>query len=339
MGIDTHALDEFIKTDREVFRAQATSALHRFDQEQRELAASVETEHVVADDLLRAWDTQIEPIYQDLDETRHDPKLKKYLINAIGFTDNQAESVIEYMIKERKQALLDEVLGNLYHSDGNNATYQREYAEELLTRSPADINDYMSRYIDFIQAVEASEKYNILLCDPHGSWLERQKAALAIHKERQKTEHEENRRIDEISTQLSSLENNEQSLLGQIVTKQWDFITILDLRNKYQKRVDDLTPAEKKNPTKRLKLFERVTASFRDREAERLSHIQAAHTLKQLREINEEVYNLLLEVFDLPNNQRNLLLIDIQKHTRLTQERDLILLIQRNREHFMTNNT
>ena len=107
-------------------------------------------------------------------------------------------------------------------------------------------------------------------------------------------------------------------------------------RSKYQKHVDKLSKEDAKNPNKRLKLFERVTQSFRDREAEKLTKAHGTQSLKALRKINEDIYDLLLEIFDLDTTKRNRLLLDIQRHTRLTQERDLILLIQRNREQFLT---
>ena len=334
MGTTSHSIEEYIKTDREVFRAQATDALRKFTPEDRELAASLESEHTTTDHVLRAWTEQIEPIHQDLEQKRSDARFKKYIIRNIGFHDHEADKAIDHMIDERKQTLLDEVLDSLYplHDD---TTYQRDYAVELLTKSDADINDFMSRYIDFAEALDASNTHKVLLCDPHSSWLERQRTALQIHKERQKTHHNEDSRLDEISHELHRLTNTPDSLLGQIVAKEWNFITILDLRAKYQKQVDALPASEHKSPTKRLKLFERVTASFRERETERLAHSHSAHSLKALRTINEDVYNLLLEIFDLGAKARNQLLLDIQAHTRLTQERDLILLIQRNREHFL----
>lgn len=338
MGINDHATEEFIKTDREAFRAQATEALKRFTPEDREHAASLETRHTTTDDILRAWTEQIEPIHQDLELKRDDTRFKKSLIKAIGFSDNDADKAVDYLVDERKESLLDEVLSNLYPTDDGEIPYQRNYAHEMLSQSDADINDFFSRYIDFIKAVDAAEQYNVLLCDPHASWLERQKTAIQINKERQRLNKDEDARLEEIEHQLETLGNDPESLVGQIIAKEWNFITLLDLRSKYQKHVDSLSKEDRKNPSKHLKLFERVTQSFRDRETERLAKAYHSHSLKTLRKINEEVYDLLLEIFDLDNAKRNRLLMDIQRHTRLSQERDLILLIQRNREHFLSDN-
>lgn len=114
MGIDNHALEEFIKTDREAFRAQATDALRLFTPDDRELAASLQTEHTSTDDILHAWAEQIEPIHLDLEQKRSDARFKTSLIKAIGFGDGDADRAIDYLIDERKQSILEEVLGNLY---------------------------------------------------------------------------------------------------------------------------------------------------------------------------------------------------------------------------------
>lgn len=335
MGRAKQSLEDYIKTDRESFRAEATAALGAFGPDDREVVASVETKQTTADDVLRAWSEQIEPIHQDLDAKRGDTRFKNTLIRTIGFRDDEADKIIDYMIEERKNQLLDEVLGNLYpHAD--DTTYQRAYAAELLSRPDAELTDFMNRYIDFVEAIDASEKYHVLALDPHASWLERQRTALTINKERQRSIKNEDDRLDEIDDKLRKLRDDKTSLVAPIAHKGWDYVTILDLRAKYQKRVDELPKSERTSPAKRLKLFERVTANFRDREAERIAQESRTHSLKELRTINEDIYNLLLEVFDLDATARNKLLLDIQRHTRLSNERDMILLIQRNREHFLS---
>lgn len=336
MGIENHTLEEFIKTDREAFRAQATEALRLFTPEDRELAASLQANHTTTDSVLRAWTEQLEPIHQDLEQKRSDTRFKKSLIKAIGFNDNEADKAIDYLIDERKQSLLDEVLGNLYPFHDGEPPFQYTYAHDFLSKSDADINDFFSRYIDFVRAIDASEKHTVLLCDPHASWLDRQRTAIQINKERQRLSQDEDVRLEEIEHQLESLNKEPESLVGQIIAKDWNFTTLLDLRAKYQKHVDALSKEDIKNPNKRLKLFERVTQSFRDREAEKLSKVHGTQSLKALRKINEDVYDLLLEIFDLDQTKRNRLLLDIQRYTRLAQERDLILLIQRNREQFLS---
>lgn len=334
MGRAKQSLETFIKTDREAFRAQATAALEAFHPEDRELAASLEDDHTSADDVLRAWSEQIAPIYDDLEAKRTDTKFKKYLMRQLNLGDDEAEHAVDYLIDERKSSLLSEVLDNLYPLQDEHA-YQRGYATELLTRSESDVNSFMDRYIDFAEAIDASNNYQVLILDPHASWIDRQRTAMQINKERQTTLRDEDARLDEIDLQIRKLVEDESSLVALIVEHSWDFATILDLRAKYEKQIKALPKSEQKSPARKLKLFERVTSGFRDQQAERLARAHHSHNLKQLRDINEDVYNLLLEIFDLSTTARNTLLDALKTYAKLSHERDLILLVQRNREQFL----
>jgi hypothetical protein len=329
------SLEELVKTDREAFRAYATDVLSRFTPEDRETAVSIETPATDAGKVLKTWQEQIEPIYQDLEDTRTDPKFKKSIIRYVGFHDNEADDAVDYMINERRAHLLDEVLDNLYPSLDEELPYQRAYAAELLSQSEVNINDFLTRYQAYVDTIEVAEKHNVTICDPHSSWLERQRCARQIYKERQRIMQDEINRLEEIDIQLERLVNDPESLLREIVAKNWDFITLLDLRAKYQKQVDALSDTDQKNPSKKLQLFERVTKSFRERETERLAENEHTHSLKKIRHTSENVYNLLLDIFDLSHAARNRLLLDIQRYTRLTQERNMIQLIQHNREQSM----
>ncbi|MBM3210567.1 hypothetical protein FJZ39_04505 [Candidatus Saccharibacteria bacterium] len=328
--------EETIRIDREAFRAEATDALTKFGPHDRELAAALETEHVLTSDVLKAWIEQIEPVFNDLQSELEDARFRTLIMRRIGYDETQAELAIERMVEHRKAQLLDEVLTNLYSIDIHEEVYQRAYAEELLGRNPAEIDDFATRYGTFIEVMAAAEAHDVTLLDPHGGWLERQRAALSIHKERQKMVQDEDARLEEIDTILQMLSHSTNHIVGKIVQKDWSFVAILELRNKYQKQLDALTTKEERNPSVKLKTFDRVTVSFRENEAARLIATRKAESLQEIKAINDEVYNLLLEIFDLKTADRNQLLSDIQKYIKLSQERDLILHIQRNREHFLS---
>lgn len=335
MGISKkYTDDEFIQTDRESFRRAASEALRRFTPEDREAAASLESEHVVTADVLRVWFEQLEPLFRDLEAKRTDTKLRNSLKRHLGYADHQAEAAIDVMVDEREQQLLDEVISNLYHTDLEATEYQRGYAEEFLIQPPETIAAFSDRYSDFIEAVDASEKHQVALLDAHGSWLERQRAASAISKERQKLIEDEDNRLAEIDAQLSRLTAKENDLTAYVIKHDWDYSTVLDLFQKYHKKVEALKESDHKNPTKRLKLFESVTSKFRDHEAGRLAHERSAHSLKQMKAVSEEVYSRLLEIFDLPARERSRLSSDIERYSRLSQERDVIQVIQQNRRRF-----
>ena len=325
-------LDELVRTNREAFRAQATHALEVFDNDDRELAASMTTKYASLDTVLSAWTEQIAPMYRELDQKQDDPRLKKTLIRHFGFHDNDAGRMVETMVETRKQSLLQEVLDNVYHSDIEEPPYQREYAEEFLSQSPHDIDDFGERYLDFVECVEAAERHQVILCDPHASWIERQRAAGAINKERQQASETEAERLQAIDTELARLHKIDP-LLAEIIERDMSLVHLLDLSAKYHKKLDQLKDNTDK-PAIRLKTFEHTVAAFRDEEVQRIARNHHAHSLQTLSRIQSEISAIILNVCELSSTHRNSLLLHFQQYTKLTQERELIQLIQHNRAHF-----
>jgi hypothetical protein len=53
-----------------------------------------------------------------------------------------------------------------------------------------------------------------------------------------------------------------------------------------------------------------------------------------MRGISEEIDKLMITIFDLENEDKNKLVLDLGLHRKLVQERDMLLLIRNNRTQF-----
>jgi hypothetical protein len=325
--------DTTIALDREGFRAEATNALRQFTPEDRATAEAMETDTITSANILKAWATMYAPICRELDELAVDKRFRQYIVRHVKFSESEAEASIGILLDGRKSTLLDEVLATIYHDEI--LVDQRQNAAEFMKKPESYVSGYMDRYTQFIEALEASKKHDIMLCDPHASWLERQRQALQIHKQQAETGRNEDARLKEIEQTMNRMEDDEDSLLGRIVERAWNFVSVLELYRKYKKQLDSLNSEKAQNASARLRLFEKTTASFREEQTEVIANASGSTTLHAVRAIGEDVYNLLLEIFDLSNTARNKLLVDIERYSKLRNERDLILLIQKNREHFL----
>lgn len=326
------SFDELIKTNREEFRALGTYALELFPPDDRELAASMTTKYATIDTVLHAWDEQIAPMYRELDTKQRDSRLKKTLMRQFGFHDNDAIRMIETMIEARKDSLLQEVLDNVYHSDIEEPPYQREHAADFLSQPANEIEDFAERYFAFAESTEAAERHAVTLCDPHGSWIERQRAVIAINKERQHIDETEAERIEEIDKQLHSLQTH-TPLLASILDLNLSLVHLLDLASKYSKALDK-HENKRDDPAFRLKKLEDTTADFRTSEVQRIAHQHHAHSLHTLSMIQSKISAIILEVCELTPAHRNALLLHYQRYIKLKQEKDLLVLIQKNRARF-----
>jgi NADH:ubiquinone oxidoreductase subunit E len=327
----TRNFDELIATNREEFRALGTSALELFPPDDREQAASMTTKYASVDAIIDAWHEQIAPMYTELDKKHSDARLKKTLIRQFGFHDNDAQHMIDVMIEARKDSLLQEVLDNLYHSDIEEPPYQREHAAEFLSQPASVIEDFAQRYIRFAESVEAAEQYNVTLCDPHSSWIERQRAVIAINKERQHTATGETARLKEIDAELTDLVEKD-SLLASILEHKLSLVHLLDLATKYTRSLE--RHENKDDPAERLKTFETVVMSYRSDEVQRIARSHHAHSLHTLSTIQAAISDVLLKACELTPTKRNTLLIHHQRYVKLTQEKELLVLIQQNRARF-----
>lgn len=325
-------LDDMIRTNSEEFRARATHALDAFPPDDRELAASMTTKYASIDTVLAGWSEQIEPMYRELEQKRNDARLKKTLVRHFGFHDNDAARMIDTMVEARKESLLQEVLDNIYHSDIEEPPYQREHAAEFLSQPADEIDDFGERYFDFVESIEAAERHNITLCDPHASWIERQRAVSAINKERQQIAEDETERLETIDKELARL-HTADPLLADILRRKMSLVHLLDLSSKYHKQLEQ-HKSGKDDPALRLKTFEHTVAGYRDDEVQRIARSHHAHSLQTLSKIQAEISAIMLDICELTAAQRNSLLLHFQQYTKLTQERELIILIQHNRTRF-----
>lgn len=323
------------ETDTETFRAAAMSALQNFTLDDREYVAQLRSDTVDIERVLRAWHEKLLPERERLIAKRSDHRFRASLVRHIGFTDEQAREEIELMIDERLEILLDVIVDELYPLTENDPpdslATQRAFALDFLSRPDVEIEDYERRYFDYIHHLHVAHAHTITVCDPYASWLDRQRCALQVRRERQQTREEEESRLISIDSQLEELAHSQDGLLGEVAKRGWDFVKLSDLRTKYEKRIEVLTDRQKESATKRLKAFDDVVRSFRDNEVEKASDKLRKPTLERVRQISEQIDILLSRFFDLSNKAKNSLLLDMKKYRTLTQEREMIVLIRKNR--------
>ena len=334
-GGKTNNLDESVS--REQTRAEMTDALAKFLPNDRAFASRITTKDLSLEVLRNAWVDKFRQLFLDMDDVANDKKIQTYIAKHFQFTEKRAEEMVENIIDTRCIETLENTLSKLYGVNPVDQSDQFKSAMEFFLMEPIGVIDaFFDRAHAYSLARQNSEVKSIAICDPHGSWLERQRSAISINKERSEISQSETDRLDEISAELENITMDSDSPEAQIISIGWEFPQIMDLRQTYERKIEKLAKTDQKNPTKLLKLFEKTTKEFRESEAERLTNQdKKIKTLQNIRDIQESIYDLLLEIFDLSNTDRNRLLSTLQKYTRLRQERDMILLLQRNREQFL----
>lgn len=330
MGGRKHDLDDLIKTNVEQFRAEATEALQQFSNDDRTTAKRLASRYATATTVLKAWDEQIEPMYRSLEAKQSDTRLRKSLERHFGFHEGDTSQAIDFMVTRRKQSLLDEVLDNVYHSDIEEPPEARVFAAQFLSQSPTEISDFYRRLQQYELYSRLAAEHEVVVIDPHTSWIERQRTAALINRERQQSEEANHQRLIAIESEISAL-LNDHPLLDDILDHHVSTVQLLDIATKYHRHLAELSDKEKTDPTVALQIFERVTHDFIETETKQIAHSHHVHTLKTLNKIRNDISELVLEVCELSSSGRNRLLLAVQTYTKLLQERSMIELIQRNR--------
>lgn len=322
--------------NREALRAEATDALMRFSPADRQFASQITTKDVQLLDVCKAWTTHLRTLFEELEVTAEQKKIHEYIAKHFQFNAGDVTEVIDSIVETRYIQALEDYITPLFRANHQDGSEQHVRLIDFFLIEPVGVIDaYFERYRHYRTALDSAKEAQLTLCDPHGSWLDRQRAALQIGRERTEIVQSEENRLDEIGESIDVIRHNENSTVNRIISMDWEYVILLDMRQKYQKNVDKLPKTDQSNPNKLIKIFERVTKDFRESAAERLIVRSSTKSLKGIRDIQESVYDLLLEVFDLSNAERSRILTDIQRYTALRQERDMLLLLQRNREHFL----
>lgn len=325
------------ETNSEAFRAEATAVMQAFTPDDREYVVQMLSDTVTIENALQAWSIKLRPERERLLKKRTDRAFCATLQRNIGFTEDQAREEIEYMIDERLELLLDEAVDSLYPlEDGDPAhslATQRAYALNFFSQTDEDIEDYQQRYERYQNYTHVAHAHRITVCDPYASWLERQRCALQIRREREQTREEEESRLLTIEAELHELGGEHQGLVAEIMEKEWDFEKLTTLREKYDKRIAALSTRQA-TPVKKLKIFDEVVRNFRDKEVERLVADVSKPSLQKVRELADEVDRLMLQFFDLSTKDEKSLMADLKRSRGLAQERDMITLIRKNRTAF-----
>lgn len=320
----------------EALRAEATDALARFTPDDRRLASEITHKHISLYDIASDWSNHLKDLFENLESSAEQTRVHNYIAKHFYFREQSVGSMIDSIVEARQIEELDRTITKRFRAAGQEGSEAHLKLIDFLLLEPIGVIDaYFERARTYQQAFITAETHDFTLCDPHGSWLERQRSAAQIQKERHSIQQQESDRLDEIAETITAIQDDRDSILSRIIAMDWQYTTVLDLRQRYQRNVAKLKTADQTNPAKQIRIFERVTKDFREDQTERLARRTKTHSLKGIRDIQEGVYDLLLEIFDLTNTQRSHLLSEIQRYTALRQERDMILLLQRNREQFM----
>ncbi|MDB5184132.1 MAG: hypothetical protein JWO07_813 [Candidatus Saccharibacteria bacterium] len=312
-------LTDIALTDREQFRTQAQTALLHFARRDRNTLTRIETKATTAYDVLGTWSDQLRPLRAQLEARRSEPAFRAAIKKQLVLMDNELDSKVQELIDDRLFEVQIAFLDDLYPTNSE----ARSHAKNLLSRPDLELNELLARLTECILYMTIADNNGISVVDPHSRLFRRIGSRQRVRRERRATKRLQRERLSYIARREKELMNLNGGLLRAISDNGWDLVTVISLRNTYDKRVNALPKKDSASALKRLAIFEKVTQQFRDDYVQHMS--TGKMSLELTRKLTTEVDSLLLRIFDLSMVQKNQLLIQSREHRELTTERQTLL--------------
>jgi len=331
-------LNDIALTNTEAFRAEATKAYHKHTTQERKSLSKLKSKDITIYNVLAAWQDELLPLLDSLGEKQTDDIFCKFISKNLILNKDNLQSKIEQLITERKKELLTDFTLNIYPLEKNGKDKhksQRKQALKLLSLPKSSIINIKTRFVDYIICKEIANKNNLTVIDAHSSFIKRGRNKSLIRSERKKAIKSEKKQLIYVKSRFDSLSAINGGLINVILDKGWDLMTVLALRNQYEKSVNKLSKKDEKNAVKRLEIFDKETKSFKKEQADSLIVDSDQANLETTRAITKDIDALLLRIFDLTNVQKNQLVLNIKEYRELTQEKANILQTQSNRAKYL----
>lgn len=325
------AIADLATVNREQFRRDGSRAATLFTPYERKLVDDLRIKDSDRYDIFSAWEDELRPLLRTLEQHRTKPSFHKTLTKQLLLDENSNDS-INRIVTMRTCEIVDEFVKKIYSTD-RASKKKRLLAAQVFSWTDREINRLKNHYVDYVLYDEIAKTHGIYLYDSHAFIGKRLSTKLRIRRERRMTKANEKKRLKYLHRRLRELRTVNNGLIGDMLDKKLDMISILSLRNQYEKALSDLSEKDAGNAARRLAVFDTVTAPFKEKYA--LSHSEATHqvSLEGARIDAVELDTILLKTFDLSVIQKNQLLLSSKEYREAVQEIDDIKRIRRERSY------
>lgn len=313
-------------TDLELFRIKAAKSFKVFNKTERRMLSRITPKGMHSYQIMAAWDDSLRVIIEKLEQKRRDDSFKKSIVKNLVLNEGETKSKIERIISEREREVVEQFLELIYNNNRRRDRYRKErkYARRLFMTPNSRVATLKEHQVDYMLFREIAYSNKIAVVDSNDWFLKRMITRLQIWRERKNTIKLEDERINFIDNRVASLNMASDGIVREIMEKDWDLVSVIALRNRYEKKIKNLPKEDSKNAVKRLAIFDQETSQFREEQALKIALNSDQASLETTRQITRDVDALLLRIFDLTNIQKNQLVLQIREYRELTEEQDSI---------------
>ncbi len=295
------------------FRKNARQSAERFPRDMRRLVQAADSRDAPIYTLFANWSTELAPEVESLLAINSTKTLQHTLAKQLNLQTSVAEERARQLIEERLRELLERFI-DIYQGDASRRSYRAAWM--LLSKPVEEITDIRTRFVDYTLHQMVGRTLGLALYDPYAPLLTRRRLARVERRQIKRYKKRQSKRLRVIQARQQQLKADHGAIISRIITLNLNTILVLDAYRQYQKRLDALKPASK-TPAKTLSLFTATTKDIRDGYARTLTN---TNKLSDIQRALKEVDNVLVEIFDMTNSERNALMVQLKEYRELEQE-------------------
>lgn len=306
------AIKKVAANDVLAFRVAAREHAEDYSRELRKKIHPLNTRDVSAYEFFAAWTQTLAPEVEALQDVGRLKALVAAISKQLGVPQHTAEERAVRLIHERIHERTDVFIDILYGLRG------RRYraAQAILMRPTAEVADVRDRFMAYFLDMQVAHELNIAIYDVNAPFFTRGRLRRKDRRQVRQYTKQRSARLAEIQTRQEELKKDQRSMVGRILTIELDAVLAFDAHRQYKKRLDALKPASR-TPAKSLTLFTAATKTIRDEYASKLKGLRK---LADLQYALKEVDDVLVEIFDMTDTERNALMVRLKEYRELERE-------------------
>ena len=306
-------LKKFAASDLLAFRKDARRAAEQFPREMRRSVEAAHTRTAPIFALFADWTRELAPDLEALEKNAQTNILQHAIAKQLNLPTAIAKERARQLVERRRAELLERFL-DLYQYGARGRAH--EAARQLFGRPVNIVADIHARCMDYATHQMVAHELGFVIRDPYAPLLKLRRLARTERRQIKRYNAGQAKRLDSIRSKQQALISERRAIIGRILALNLDTILALDAYRQYKKRLDALKPASR-TPAKTLSLFTAATKSIRDNYTKTLTDMSK---LSDLQRALEEVDNVLIEIFDMTDSERNALMVRLKEYRELECE-------------------
>lgn len=316
-------LDELL-IDQNQFRDSANDYIEESSNKLKKSINKLSRKDEDRENFLIKWKYEFLPKIKRLENLHKDEAFVGVLEDKLMIAKLSLAEKLSQIIEERKEEIKKEFLNNLFPIDTKNKRdiyiHKRDHAEILLKLSNQELSQIYNYYFISKIYLIIARKNGIAIIEPNAKLFKRRKQRKEIIRQKIQLTKYKDERIKFINQRLQILSSCFDGLLINLYKYEIDLVSIFDLRQQYEKKINNLTKANKNKPDKYIDLFKSITNNYINSKTETLISAKEIK-LTSLDSNRENLKKILMNVFDLSNKDKNLSLLYYKEYRELIEEK------------------